>query len=122
MFLRPRPERRVKSKPKYSINLSQECVDVILKGNVTRHFPGENFVPDELPDETMKFDPLHCNDVVTRETEESVDNLSEVTSLYPIGTVEIIMPSVTEGNDIPIGSIADGSNVKEESQMSTDGQ
>ena len=32
------------------------------------------------------------------------------------------MPSVTEGSDIPNGSIADGSNVKEESQMSTDGQ
>ena len=149
MFLHLRPERKVKSKPKYSINLSQECVDVILKGNVTRHSPGENFVLDELPPdelppspvevqhtfidqssfmpqlvnsngEIMKFDPLHCNDVVTHETEESVDDLSAVTSSYPIGTVEIIMPSVSEGNDIPIGSIADGSNVKEESQMSTD--
>ena len=151
MFLHLRPERKVKSKPKYSINLSQECVDVILKGNVTRHSPGENFVLDELPPdelppspvgvqhtfidqssfmpqlvnsngEIIKFDPLHCNDVVTHETEESVDDLSAVTSSYPIGTVEIIMPSVSEGNDIPIGSIADGSNVKEESQMSTDGQ
>ena len=144
MFLRLGPERKVKSKPKYSINLSQECVDVILKGNVTRHSPGENFVPDELPPdelppspvivqhtfihqssfmpqlvnsdgEIMKFDPLHCNDVVTCETEESVDDLSAVTSSYPIGTAEIIMPSVTEGNDILIGSIADGSNVKDDS-------
>ena len=72
--------------------------------------------------EIMKFDPLHCNDVVTCETEESVDDLSAVKNSYPIGTVEIIMPSVTEANDIPIGSIADGSNVKEEHQMSTDGQ
>ena len=146
VFLCPRPERKVKSKPKYSLNLSQECVDVIL-GNVSRHSLGENFVPDELPPEElppspvgvqhtfidqssfmpqlvnsdgeiMKFDPLHCNDVVSCETD--VDDLSAVKSSYPISTAEIIMPSVTEGNDIPIGSIGDGSNVKEESQMSTD--
>ena len=52
----------------------------------------------------------------------SVEDLSAVTSSYPIGTVEIIMPSVTEGNDIPISSTAHGSNVKEESPMSTDGE
>ena len=143
-------ERRVKSKPKYSMNLSQECIDVIL-GNVSRHSPEENFVPDELPPdelppspvgvqhtfidqssfmpqlvnsdgEIMKFDPMHCNDVVTCESEQSVDDLSVVTSSYPISTVEIIMPSVTEGNDIPISSTAHGSNVKEESPMSTDGE
>ena len=150
IFLRPRPERRVKSKPRYSINLSQECIDVIT-GNVTRNSPGEKFVPDELPceelppsavgvqhtlidessfmpklvnsdGEVMKFDPMHCNDAVTRESDQSADDLSAVTSSYPIGTAEIIMPSVTEGNDIPIGSTADGINVKEESLMSTDGQ
>ena len=49
-------------------------------------------------------------------------HLLPVQNSYPIGTVEIIMPNVTEGNDIPIGSIADGSNAKEEHQMSTDGQ
>ena len=70
--------------------------------------------------EIMKFDPMHCNDVVTCESEQSVDNLSVVTSSYQIGTAEIIMPSVTEGNDIPISSTAHGSNVKEESPMSTD--
>ena len=150
IFLCLRPERRVKSKPKYSINLSQECIDVIT-GNVTRNSPGENFVPDELPceelppspvgvqdtfidqssfmpqlvnsdGEVMKFNPMHCNDAVTRESEQSVDNLSAVTSTYPSSTATIIMPSVTEGNDIPIGSTADGINVKEESPMSTDGQ
>ena len=72
--------------------------------------------------EVMKFDPMHCNDAVTCESEQSVDDLSAVTSTYPSGTATIIMPSVTEGNDIPIGSTADGINVKEESPMSTDGQ
>ena len=65
---------------------------------------------------------MHCNDVVTCESEQSVEDLSAVTSSYPIGTAEIIMPSVTEGNDIPISSTAHGSNVKEESPMSTDGE
>ena len=146
MFLHLRPERKQRSKPKFSINLSQECIDTILNHNVTTHSPEENFVPDELPpspvgvehtfidqsslmpqlvnsnDEIMKFDPLHCDDLVTCETEESVDDLSAVENSYPISTMEIIMPSVTEGNDIPIGSTADGSNVKEEHQMSTYGQ
>ena len=132
------------------MNLSQECIDVIL-GNVSRHSLEENFVPDELPPdelppspvgvqhtfidqssfmpqlvnsdgEIMKFDPMHCNDVVTCESEQSVEDLSAVTSSSPIGTAEIIMPSVTEGNDIPISSTAHGSNVKEESPMSTDGE
>ena len=70
----------------------------------------------------MKFDPMHCNDVVTCESEQTVDDLSAVTSSYPIGTAEIIMPSVTEGNASPITYTAHGSNVKEESPMSTDGE
>ena len=48
--------------------------------------------------EIMKFNPMHCNDVVTRKSEQSVDDLSVVTSTYPIGTVKIIMSSVTQGN------------------------
>ena len=39
------------------MNLSQECVDVIL-GNVSRHSREENFVPDELPPDELPPSPV----------------------------------------------------------------